>query len=170
MREIAMTSLEVRPARTADLPLIGQIWNRMIRETAATFTSIEKTPEALVDWLEAGRAAGHPRLAALVAGRLVGFASAGPFRAGPGYARTLEHSIILAEDAAARGFGRALMARLETEAKAVDTHSLIAGISGENLRAVAFHRRLGFREVGRLPEVGFKFGRWMDLVLMQKML
>ena len=124
----------------------------------------------MADWLAAGRAAGHPRLAALAGGRLLGFASAGPFRAGPGYTHTLEHSIILAEDAAGKGLGHALMARLEAEASTAGAHSLIAGISAENPRAVAFHARLGFREVGRLPEVGFKFGRWMGLVLMQKML
>jgi phosphinothricin acetyltransferase len=165
-----MTALDIRPAEPRDLHAIGEIWNRMIRDTAATFTSQEKTPEALADWLDAGRAAGHPRLAALDGGRLLGFAAAGPFRAGPGYARTLEHSIILAEDAGGKGLGRALMARLELEAKSASAHSLIAGISGENPRAIAFHTRLGFREVGRLPEVGLKFGRWMDLVLMQKML
>jgi len=170
MREIAVTDIDIRPIAPNDLPAIGEIWNALIRDTAATFTNTEKTPEALAAWLAAGDDAGHPRLAATVDGRLTGFASAGPFRAGPGYAYTLEHSIILADDAVGKGIANALMARLKTEAKAAGAHSLIAGISGENSRAIAFHERLGFAEVGRMPEVGFKFGRRIDLGLMQMML
>ncbi len=170
MREIAVSEIEIREIRPDYLPAIGAIWNAMIRETAFTFTDLEKTPDALAAWLAEGRAARRPRLAAISAGRLIGFAAAGAFRAGPGYAHTLEHSIILDPAAAGRGAGGALMARLEVEARNSGAHSLIAGISGENTRAIAFHRRMGFREVGRLPEVGRKFGRWLDLVLMQKMI
>ena len=78
--------------------------------------------------------------------------------------------MILAGDARGQGVGRALMARLEDHARTQGIHVLIAGVSGENEAAIAFHRAIGFTEAARLPEVGRKFGRWMDLVLLHKRL
>ena len=132
-----------------------------------TFTTVEKTAEGLADDLAAR---GDAFLVAESAGRILGFASYGPFRGGPGYAHTAEHSVILAEEARGRGVGRALMARLEAQARAQGIHVLIAGVSGENDAAIGFHRAIGFTQAARLPEVGRKFGRWMDLVLLHKRL
>ena len=103
-------------------------------------------------------------------GRFLGFVSYLPFRRGVGYARTMEHAILLAPEARGRGAGRALMKAAEDHARAAGVGSLWAGVSGENPDGVAFHRSVGFEEVARLPKVGFKFGRWMDLVLMRKWL
>ncbi|GGB22322.1 N-acetyltransferase [Allosediminivita pacifica] len=157
----------MRPAREADAAGIVAIWNAVIADTAVTFTTQPKT--------EAGVAAdiaarGEAFLVLEDAGEVAGFATYFPFRAGPGYAFTMEHSIQLVPAAQGRGGGRALMERLEGVARQAGIHSLWAGVSGENPRGVAFHARIGFAEVARLPEVGWKFGRWMDLVLMQKML
>ncbi|MGG7567372.1 N-acetyltransferase family protein [Rhodovulum sp. DZ06] len=158
--------MRIRELEEADLGAVAEIWNPLIRDSAVTFTSDEKTPEALSAWL----AAGPPRLAAEEDGRLLGFACWGAFRGGPGYARIAEHTILLAGDARGRGVGRALMDALGGRARAEGLGSLVGGISGENAPAIAFHAALGFDEVGRLPRAGWKFGRWMDLVLMQKLL
>ncbi|HEY9022284.1 GNAT family N-acetyltransferase [Seohaeicola sp. SP36] len=160
----------LRPAEARDAPAVAAIWNPVIRETAATFTTLEKTPDGLAADFAVRAAEGKLFLLAEEAGELLGFATYFQFRNGPGYARTMEHSIILAPAARGRGVGRALMAALEDHARAAGVHSLWAGVSAENPAGIAFHRSVGFAEVARLPEVGHKFGRWMDLVLMQKIL
>jgi len=156
----------IRSARPDDAPAIGQIWNRIIRDTVFTFTTIEKDPEAIA----ASIAEGMPCHVATHADRVVGFVTAFQFRGGPGYAHTFEHSIHLIPEAQGRGLGRALMATIEDDLRTRGVHSLFAGVSGENVAGVAFHAALGYVEVARLPEVGWKSGRWHDLVLMQKRL
>lgn len=156
----------IRPAVPDDAPAIAEIWNRIIRETIITFTTAEKD----ADTLAASIAEGMACHVAVEAGRILGFVIAFQFRGGPGYAHTYEHSIHLLPEAQGRGFGRALMVAVEADLKARGVHSLFAGVSGENAAGVTFHAALGYREVARLPEVGWKFGRWHDLVLMQKML
>ena len=77
---------------------------------------------------------------------------------------------MLAEGLQGRGIGRALMEELEQHARAAGIHSLIAGVSGENSSGAAFHKSIGYSQIAVLPEVGYKFGRWMDLVVFQKLL
>jgi phosphinothricin acetyltransferase len=160
----------LRPADARDAATVAAIWNPVIRDTAATFTTQEKTTDGLTADFAARAAEGKLFLLAEEAGEVLGFATYFQFRNGPGYAHTMEHSIILSPAARGRGVGRALMGRLEDHARAGGVHSLWAGVSAENPPGVAFHRAIGFTEVARLPEVGHKFGRWMDLVLMQKIL
>ena len=160
----------IRPARAEDAAAIAAVWNPVIRDTTVTFNSAEKTVPALVALLEEKAALGHPFLLAEEAGAVQGFASYGAFRAGIGYSRIAENTIILAPAAQGRGMGRRLMAALEGLAQEQGIGSLIAGVSGENPEGIAFHRAMGFVEVGRIPLAGWKFGRWMDLVLMQKRL
>jgi phosphinothricin acetyltransferase len=157
----------IRPAAPADAPAIAAIWNRVIRDTAQTFTTAEKDPADLARAMTAGQ----PFLVAET-GRapIAGFVTYFQFRGGPGYAYTVEHSVHVAQEARGRGLGRALMAAAEAHARAAGAHSMIAGVAGENAGGAAFHAAIGYREIARLPEVGWKFGRWHDLVLMQKML
>lgn len=157
----------IRPARATDAEALVMILNDVIDTTTITFTSQRKTVEDVRDDI---LAKGDAFLVVEIDGIAAGYASYFPFRSGPGYAHTKEHSIALAGPARGRGAGRALMQALEEVARAEGVHSLFAGVSGENPSGLAFHARLGFVEVARLPEVGFKFGRWLDLVLMQKML
>lgn len=159
----------IRPAGDADAATIAAIWNPIIRDTVVTFTSVEKTEADVRAVLAARRAAHHPFLVAEEGGMILGFASYFPFRAGPGYARTMEHSINLAPQARGRGLGRSLMAALEHEARARGIHALVGAVSAENAGSVRFHERLGFTETGRLRAVGWKFNRFHDLVLMQKL-
>jgi phosphinothricin acetyltransferase len=157
----------IRHARPEDASALAAIWNPLIRDTAATFTSVEKTAAGLAEAI-AARAAGLPWLVAVTSAGPAGFATCAPFRPGPGYARTLEHTIILAPAATRRGLGARLMDRLAAEAAAAGGHALIGAISAENGPALAFHAAQGFAEVGRIPEAGRKFGRWIDLVLVRR--
>ncbi|WP_370634879.1 N-acetyltransferase family protein [Roseivivax sp. GX 12232] len=162
-----MAELTLRPARAGDAEAIAAIWNPFVRDSTITFTTEEKTPEAVAHMIEER---GRAFLVAEAANGLSGFATYGAFRGGPGYARTQEHSVFTAPGTAGQGLGRALVQALEAEARQAGHHSLIGGISAENTGALAFHARLGFAEVGRIREAGRKFDRWIDLVLVQKML
>ncbi|WP_126976972.1 GNAT family N-acetyltransferase [Frigidibacter oleivorans] len=160
--------LVLRPAEPRDLPAIAAFWNPMIRDTAVTFSADERSVEALAAMLDARRAAGCEMfVAALGPGPAMGFATYAPFRPGSGYLRTMEHTIILSPALQGRGAGRALIAAVADHARAGGALSLIAAVSGENAAGIAFHRAAGFAEVGRIPAAGWKFGRSMDLVLLQ---
>lgn len=157
----------VRTARVGDAEGVAHIWNFEIRDGISTFTTQEKSTTGLeADFAERGDAF----VVAEEAGEVIGFATYFQFRGGPGYAQTMEFTIHLSPSARGRGVGRQLLAELEERARAADVHVLVGGISGENHAGEAFHRKMGFVEVGRMSEVGRKFGRWMDLVLMQKVL
>jgi L-amino acid N-acyltransferase YncA len=154
----------IRPANPSDAPRIGAIWNRVIRESTAIFSSEERSEEEIARlvqedfwvWDEGGRVLGFDRFF--------------PFRAGNGYAHTVEHTIMLAPEAQGRGVGRHLVEHVAAMAKAKGKHSLWAAVTGENAAGIAFHAACGFREYGRLPEVGRKFGRWHDVVLLGRLL
>ncbi|WP_136442842.1 GNAT family N-acetyltransferase [Pacificoceanicola onchidii] len=159
--------MTVREARASDAEEVAALWNTVIDHTAITFTTERKTAAKLAQDI-AHR--GPLFLIAESDGHVRGFATAFQFRGGPGYSYTFEHSIQLAPEARGLGAGKALMATLEDNLRRHGAHSLFAGVSGENPSGVSFHKAIGFHEVAILPEVGFKFGRWMDLVLMQKIL
>jgi phosphinothricin acetyltransferase len=157
----------IRRMRADDLGEVGDIWNPVIRDTLATFTDAPKDEATLAAWL----AADGPRLVAAEGpGAVLGFAAASPFRPGPGYRFTWETTVHVAAAARGRGVGRALMDALTAELRARGARSMIAAISGANPRAEAFHARLGFAEAGRLPDAGWKAGRFLDLVLMRRAL
>lgn len=156
----------VRAATLADAEAIGQIHNPIIRDTAITFNSRERTHEEIREAIRILPCF----LVAEMGGKLGGFLSYDQFRKGPGYARCMEHTIIIAAEAQGQGVGRSLIQAAEQHAKANGVGSLWAGVSAENPKGVTFHARHGFVEVARLPRVGFKFGRWMDLILMRKWL
>lgn len=158
--------MNIRAASPADAGAIAGLWNAMIRDTLATFTTVEKPVADL-----AALIADRPKAVwVLDDGTVQGFATYGPFRSGPGYAATAEHTIVLGQGAQGRGLGRALMAQLEAGAKGQGIHVLVAAISSANPGAVAFHTTLGFTETARMPEVGRKSDQWLDLILMQKSL
>jgi phosphinothricin acetyltransferase len=162
--------MTIRAATAADVPAIVAIWNPVIRDSIATFNAEEKSPAMVADMLSQKAAAGHAFLVALHHGQIAGFAHYGQFRGGIGYRHTAEHTIVLGENVRGQGIGRSLLAALEDHARTAGFHSLWAGVSGENVAGVAFHARAGFARVAVLPQVGRKFDRWFDLVLMQKRL
>jgi phosphinothricin acetyltransferase len=157
----------LRPATPADAPAIAAIWNPIIRETTVTFTTEEKTFEGLVADIALRAALYQPFLVADHDG-VLGFATYGAFRAGPGYAHVGEHTVILGPAARGQGVGRAMLGALCDHARAAGLTQMIGGISAENATALAFHARMEFAEIARLPGVGRKFGRFIDLVLLAR--
>lgn len=160
----------IRPATDADAGAICRLWNPWIRNTAITFNPVEKTETDVTAMIASRTGAGHAFLLAEDAGNLLGFATYAQFRGGVGYATCMEHTIILSPDARGRGVGRGLMAALEAHAAAGGAHQMIAGVSAENAEGRAFHAALGYAEIAVIAEAGFKFGRFIDLVLMRKFL
>jgi phosphinothricin acetyltransferase len=152
----------IRAATPQDAGWIAAIWNAMIADTLFTYTTEPKTEGAIAEMIET-----RP---VFVLADQTGFATYGPFRSGPGYAATVEHSILLDTSAQGRGQGRALMQTLMKHARGQEHHVMVAGISSANPNAVAFHAALGFETVAQMPEVGRKNDQWLDLILMQKLL
>jgi L-amino acid N-acyltransferase YncA len=160
----------IRPAAAADAPALAALLNHWIVNTAVTFNPVPKTEAEIVDMIAAKATAGHAFLVAEEAGQIIGQASYGQFRGGQGYATCMEHSISLLPGAPHKGLGRALLTAIEDHARTAKAHQMIAGVSGENPDGQAFHARMGYTHIATVPQAGFKFGRFIDLVLMQKFL
>lgn len=161
----------IRLARAQDAAGLAVLWNPWIRETVITFNAVEKTAQDIAQMIEDRNSAGHAVFVAQTdAQTLLGFATYAQFRAGVGYATCMEHTIVLAPGARGKGTGRALLAAVETHARDHGAHQMIAGITAENAAARAFHAALGYAQIAIVPQAGFKFGRYHDLVLMQKFL
>ncbi len=154
----------IRPAIATDVPAIAAIWNTMIRDTTITFNPVEKSDAEVADLTA------QDTLVWVEGGKILGFARFFQFRGGEGYKFTVEQTIMLHPDGRGQGIGRALMTALCDAARAKGMHMMLAGCSAENPEAIRFHTACGFETVATLSEVGFKFGRRIDLVLMQKRL
>jgi phosphinothricin acetyltransferase len=153
----------------AHLEAIRGIYNHEIEHTTALYEYEPRSVETMVSWWAAKQAAGLPVLGIeLPPGVLAGFASWGPFRPFPAYLHTVEHSVYVDQRFRGRGVGRALVAALIDEARGRDLHAMVGVIDGTNAASISLHRRLGFSLGGTLREVGFKFGRWLDVVFMQR--
>jgi phosphinothricin acetyltransferase len=159
----------LRSALAADLPAILPIYNAAILQTTAVFSYQPHTLAMRGEWFAARRAAGHPVLVATESENIVGFAALGPFRAWPAYKYSLENSVYVASDARGKGVGSLLLEALLVEARKLEVHTVIAGVEATNTVSLRLHARHGFTEVARFREVGYKFGRWLDLVFLQVM-
>ncbi len=153
-----------------DLPGILAIFNDVIATTTAVYREEPASLEERRAWMQARVAAGYPVLVAKDAQGVTGFASFGEFRAWPCYRLTVEHSVHVRADARGQGIGRTLLEAVVARASALGKHVLVAGIDGDNAVSLRLHQRLGFEEVGRFREVGHKFGRWLDLIFLQRLL
>jgi L-amino acid N-acyltransferase YncA len=162
--------MDIRNADEPDLPAILAITNDAILNTTSSWNVNPTTLEARRQWLADRRAAQLPVLVAVIDGTVAGFGSYGSFRAWDGYRLTVEHSIYVDPSFRRRGVGRQLLAALIDHATEAGMHAMMGVISADNEVSIMLHEQLGFATVGRLPEVGRKFDRWLDLVLMQKTL
>ncbi|MBK3661259.1 N-acetyltransferase [Bradyrhizobium diazoefficiens] len=163
-------SLIVRDATSEDAEDILAIYNYAAINTTAVWTDGPADLASRREWIRARQQAGYPVLVAMKGRDVVGFASFGDFRPFPGYRHTVENSVYVDERHRRAGIGRSLLAALIERATALDKHAMVAGIEAANVGSIGLHASLGFAEVGRMPEVGCKFGRWLDLVFMQKTL
>lgn len=162
--------LTLRDATPEDAPLVASIWNPIIRDTVITFNPEERSADFLAQMITNRQAQGHAFLMAYAGSTPLGFASYDQFRGGLGYSRCMEHTINLAPAARGQGAGRALMLALEDHAARAGHHIMVAAITASNEGSIAFHERLGYSHVGTMPQVGWKFGQFHDLYLMQKTL
>lgn len=162
--------MQVRAVENGDLGAILAITNDAILNSTAIYEYEPRTRAQQQAWLDARARDGWPVFVATDGEAIAGFATFGPFRDKPGYASTVEHSVYVAGNRQGAGVGKALMAALLAEAQRRRLHAMVGGIDASNQRSLQFHRALGFTEVGRLPEVAWKFGRWLDLIFMQKLL
>jgi L-amino acid N-acyltransferase YncA len=163
-------TVTVRPATEADLAAIVAIYNDAVVNTTAIWN------DAIVDvdnrkvWFDGRQTLGYPVRVAEEEGAIVGYGSFADFRAFDGYRFSVEHSVYVAEGVRRRGIASALLVALIEKARELGKHVMIGGIASDNAASLALHAKLGFTETGRMPEVGYKFGRWLDLVFVQRTL
>src|ERR1044071_9108094 len=151
-----------------DLPAIVAIYNDVIATTTAIYRDEPITLEDRAAWLAERRAAGFPVLVARdeATGRVVALGSYGCFKTSPpGYRTTVEHTVMVAPAARGAGLGTQLVQALVAHARNRGFHMMVGLIAGANAGSLALHERLGFREVGRLPEIARKAGAWVDLLI-----
>ncbi len=158
--------VEIRNAEPSDAGAVAAIWNPIIRETAITFWPTERSTAEITAIIRQRQHAGRGFLVAEHDGAVIGFASYDQFRAGLGYAHSMEHTIHLAPEARGLGLGAALLRRLEDHARTGGARIMVAGITGSNSGSIDFHARMGYARWGLVPNAGWKFGQWHDLVLM----
>ena len=160
----------ISAAAPTQLAEILAIYNEVIRNTTAVYSDSEVTLADREAWFDAKARQGFPVLVASDASGVLGFGTFGDFRAWPCYRHSVEHSVHVRADRRRRGIGRALVLALLDAAARSGKHVMIAGIDAENVTSIALHESLGFKVVGHFHEVGFKFGRWLDLKFMQRLI
>jgi L-amino acid N-acyltransferase YncA len=160
----------MRLARSADAAAIRDIYNAEVTGSTVTFDLVPRTLEEQREWLEARSGALAVVVAEDDAGEVVGFASISPYRDRPAYSTTVEDSVYIRGDQRGKGLGRALLAEIVDVADKQGFHTVMARIVGHHTASIELHRSLGFDVIGVEREVGRKFGKWLDVVLMQKML
>ncbi len=158
--------MTIRQATDGDLPAMLAIYNDAIANTTAVFDYRPHTLEMRRDWLRAKRDAALPVFVADEDGRVLGFATYGPFRPWPAYKYSVELSVYVDAGARRRGVGTALVRAVVASARERGLHVVLAGITADNDVSIHLHERLGFVEVAHIPQVGYKFGRWLDLKLL----
>jgi L-amino acid N-acyltransferase YncA len=163
-----MSDIEIKAASPADLPSITKIYEHAVLYGTATFELVAPELAEMTRRFEALANGGFPYLVAVQNGQTVGYAYAGPYRPRPAYRFTVENSVYLEPTIHRRGIGLQLMQRLISECEARGFRQMIAVIGDSaNAGSIGVHTRCGFQMIGTHPNVGLKFGRWLDTVMMQ---
>ena len=160
----------LRPATRADAEAIRAIYNVEVAGSTVTFDLVPRGLEDQIDWIEE-HSGGHPAIVAIDdAGEVVGFGSLSPYRGRPAYSTTVEDSIYVGSERRSTGVGFQILSELVRLAQTYGYHSMIGRIVGGHDASISLHRRCGFEIVGTEQEVGRKLGKWLDVVVMQRML
>ena len=166
-----MQTLDIRPTTTDDLPAITEIYEHAVRYGTATFELIPPDLTEMTRRFDALMEGGFPYFSAAIEGRVIGYAYAGAYRPRPAYRFTVENSVYLQPSTHRRGVGLRLLQRLIAECESRGYRQMIAVIGDSaNAGSIGVHTKCGFQMIGTHPDVGFKFGRWLDTVMMQRAL
>ncbi|HEY5106526.1 MAG TPA: GNAT family N-acetyltransferase [Caulobacteraceae bacterium] len=163
--------MDLRQATNADAAAIADIYGHHVSRGFGAFEEVPPPPPEIARRIAAVTAFGLPHLVAIADGRILGFAYAGPFRPRAAYRFTVEDSVYVAPDAIGGGVGKALLGRIVELCEAVGLRQMVAAIGDSaNAASIGLHRSLGFQQTGLARAVGFKHGRWVDVVWMQRTL
>ena len=165
-----MEHLSIRSATEKDLESILEIYNDAILNTTSVYNYKPHTIEMRKKWFAEKQVAGHPVLVATIGDKIVGFVSYGPFRAWAAYKYTVEHSVYVHPDFRKRGIAGELLEIIIETARQNNVHAIIAGVDSNNGISIQLHKRFKFVEVGHFKQVGYKFGKWLDLIFMELLL
>jgi L-amino acid N-acyltransferase len=160
----------ISAAARSDVPEILTIYNEVIRNTTAVYSDEDVTLANREAWFDAKIEHGFPVLVARDGSDVLGFGTFGEFRGWPCYRYSVEHSVHIRADCRRRGIGRELVLALLERAAGMQKHIMIAAIDVDNAASIALHESLGFTVVAHFREVGFKFGRWLDLKFLQRLI
>ena len=162
--------IQIRTALEADLSAILEIYNDAVVNTTEVYDYEPHTLEMRRQWFRIKEAQGFPVFVAEENGRILGFSSIGPWRAWAAYKYSVENSIYVAADQRGKGIGKKLLDPLIGAAEQLNMHTIVAGIDATNEASIKLHQSFGFTEVAQFKQVGYKFGRWLDLTFMQLLL
>lgn len=165
-----METITIRDANATDLPAILDIYNDAILNTTSVYSEKPHTIEMRKAWYEERIGNNFPVFIAEVNSQVAGFSSFGHFRSWPCYRYTAEVSVYVESSHRSKGIGKALIGPLIHRAKQMNIHALIAGINADNEVSIKLHESFGFTEVAHFKEVGYKFGRWLDLKFLELLL
>jgi L-amino acid N-acyltransferase YncA len=160
----------IRDMMPADLPAVLEIYNEVILNTTAVYSEEPHTLAMRQAWFNERKAAGFPVIITEENGVITGFGTYGHFRAWPCYRFTVEHSLYVEKSHRGKGISKLLLTYLIAHAKKAGMHALIAGVDSDNAASLHLHRSFGFEQVAHFKEVGFKFGRWLDLLFLELLL
>lgn len=171
LRDTDRVTPNIRDATVDDIPAITEIYNEDVLTTTVNWNATTVDEDDRRAWFAGRSSAGLPVLVAVdEADAVLGYASYGDFRTFSGYRHTVEHSVYVRGEARGRGLGKDLTISLIDRAREAGKHVMVAAIDADNAASISLHERLGFAHAGRLDQVGTKFGRWLDVVLLQLIL
>jgi phosphinothricin acetyltransferase len=165
-----MNPIQIRRADEADLAAILDIYNDVILNTTAVYSEQPHTLQMRRDWYDDRLKNNFPVFVADADGQVAGFSSFGYFRTWPCYRYTVEVSVYVESTYRGKGISKMLIAALISRAQEMNMHAMIAGISADNEISIKLHQSFGFREVAHFKQVGYKFGRWLDLKFLELLL
>jgi L-amino acid N-acyltransferase YncA len=165
-----MENVTIRIATEKDLAGILEIYNDAIVNTTAIYNYDKYTNADIQQWFADKKKTGQPVFVADIDNRVAGFVSYGPFRVRPAYKYSIEHSVYVHPDFRKRGLAKILLKKIIDVARENNFHAIVAGIDADNKISIELHKQFDFIEVGHIKQVGYKFGRWLDLTFMELLL